>query len=135
MKYARIIGTGSYLPEKILTNDELSKTVETNDAWIRERTGISQRHIVADGEYTSDLALHASREALEAAGMHAALLTQWTQWTGGMVGEGRRFTHPPQACPIARVQQCRVQSCRAQLCRCTALRTGEDGLAVAKDDG
>ena len=71
MKFARIIGTGSYLPEKVLTNEELSKTVDTSDSWIRERTGIGQRHIVADGEYTSDLALHASRAALEAAGMHA----------------------------------------------------------------
>jgi len=71
MAYARIIGTGSYLPEKILSNEELSKTVDTSDTWIRERTGIHQRHIVADGEYTSDLALHASRRALEAAGMAA----------------------------------------------------------------
>jgi 3-oxoacyl-[acyl-carrier-protein] synthase-3 len=71
MKFSRIIGTGSYLPEKVLTNDELSEMVDTSDAWIRERTGIAQRHIVADGEYTSDLALKASLKALEAAGIQA----------------------------------------------------------------
>jgi len=71
MAYARIIGTGSYLPEKILTNEELSQKVDTSDAWIRERTGIYQRHIAAEGEYTSDLALKASRKALQAADMQA----------------------------------------------------------------
>ena len=71
MKFSRIIGTGSYLPEKGLTNDELSEMVDTSDAWIRERTGIAQRHIVADGEYTSDLALKASLKALDAAGIQA----------------------------------------------------------------
>jgi 3-oxoacyl-[acyl-carrier-protein] synthase-3 len=71
MKFSRIIGTGSYLPEKVLTNDELSEMVDTSDAWIRERTGIAQRHIVADGEYTSDLALKASLKALDAAGIQA----------------------------------------------------------------
>ena len=64
-----IIGTGSYLPEKILTNDDLSRMVETNDAWIRERTGIERRHIAADGEATSDMATHAARHALKAAGV------------------------------------------------------------------
>lgn len=71
MKFSRIIGTGSYLPEKVLSNEELSKSVDTSDEWIRERTGIRQRHIVADGQYTSDLALNASLQALDAAGMHA----------------------------------------------------------------
>jgi 3-oxoacyl-[acyl-carrier-protein] synthase-3 len=71
MKFSRIIGTGSYLPEKVLTNDELSEMVDTSDAWIRERTGIAQRHIVADGEYTSDLALEASLKALDAASIQA----------------------------------------------------------------
>jgi 3-oxoacyl-[acyl-carrier-protein] synthase-3 len=71
MKFSRIIGTGSYLPEKVLSNEELSKSVDTSDEWIRERTGIRQRHIVADGQYTSDLALNASIQALDAAGMHA----------------------------------------------------------------
>ncbi len=71
MKFSRIIGTGSYLPEKVLSNEELSKSVDTSDEWIRERTGIRQRHIVADGQYTSDLALNASLQALDAAGIHA----------------------------------------------------------------
>ena len=68
MKYSRIIGTGSYLPEKVLTNKDLEKMVDTTDQWIRERTGIKQRHIAAEGETTCDLAEVASRRALEAAG-------------------------------------------------------------------
>lgn len=62
---------GGYLPEKIVTNDDLSKKVETTDEWIRERTGISSRHIAAEGECTSDLGLKAARQALERAGMDA----------------------------------------------------------------
>ena len=69
--YARIAGTGSYLPEKALTNEELSKTVETSDEWIRERTGITQRHIAADEQTTGDLAYEAALRALEAAGIGA----------------------------------------------------------------
>jgi len=67
--YARIIGTGGYLPERVVTNAELEKSVDTSDAWIRERTGIEQRHIAAEGEYTLDLAEQASRKALQAAGI------------------------------------------------------------------
>ncbi len=70
--HARIIGTGSYLPEKIVTNDDLAKIVDTTDSWIQERTGIKQRHIVADDEFTVDLAEHASRRAIEAAGIDAS---------------------------------------------------------------
>ena len=66
-----MIGTGSYLPEKVLTNHELAEMVDTSDEWIYERTGIRQRCIAAEGEYTSDLALHASLKALEAAGLDA----------------------------------------------------------------
>jgi 3-oxoacyl-[acyl-carrier-protein] synthase-3 len=65
--YSRIVGTGSYLPAQILTNAELAQRVETNDEWIRTRTGIRQRHIAAPGEQTSDLALAAARQALAAA--------------------------------------------------------------------
>lgn len=71
MIYARIAGTGSYLPERVMTNQALEAMVDTSDAWITERTGIRQRHIAADGEFTSDLAAHASRAALEAAGVDA----------------------------------------------------------------
>lgn len=63
------VGCGAYLPEKIVTNDDLAKTVDTSDAWIQERTGIKRRHIAADDEKTSDLALHAAREALKDAGL------------------------------------------------------------------
>ena len=72
MTYARIGGTGSYLPERILTNKEIESIVETSDQWIRERTGIRQRHIVADGESTCDLAERAARSALESAGRDVA---------------------------------------------------------------
>jgi 3-oxoacyl-[acyl-carrier-protein] synthase-3 len=64
-----IRGVGSYLPERVVTNTELSKTVDTSDEWIVERTGIHERHIAADGEKTSDLALAAARRALENAGV------------------------------------------------------------------
>jgi 3-oxoacyl-[acyl-carrier-protein] synthase III len=60
-----ILGSGGYLPAKVLTNDELSRIVDTSDEWITQRTGIKERHIAADGEMTSDLAVHAAREALE----------------------------------------------------------------------
>ena len=68
MTFARITGTGSDLPEKVLTNAELEAMVDTNGEWIRERTGIRQRHIAAPDELTSDLAERAARRALEAAG-------------------------------------------------------------------
>jgi 3-oxoacyl-[acyl-carrier-protein] synthase III len=67
--YSRIIGTGSYLPAKVLTNYDLEKMVETSHDWIVSRSGIEERHIAADGELTSDLALQASRRAIEAAGV------------------------------------------------------------------
>ncbi len=65
--HSRVAGTGSYLPSQILTNAELAKRVDSDDEWIRTRTGIAQRHIAAPGEQTSDLALAAAREALSAA--------------------------------------------------------------------
>ena len=69
MIYSKIIGTGGYLPEKILTNQDLERMVDTSDEWIRTRTGIEQRHIAADHEMASDLALNASRRAMEAGGI------------------------------------------------------------------
>jgi len=67
--YSYIAGTGSYLPEKILTNFDLERMVDTTDAWIRERTGIERRHIAGDNETTVDMAEHAARRAIEAAGV------------------------------------------------------------------
>ncbi len=67
-----ISGTGMYVPEKVLTNDDLSKFLDTSDEWIFERSGIRRRHIAADGEAASDMALHASRNALEMAGIDAS---------------------------------------------------------------
>ena len=68
MIYSRIAGTGSYLPPRIVTNAEFSQRLETSDEWIRERTGIAQRHIADESQASSDLALEASRAALQAAG-------------------------------------------------------------------
>lgn len=69
---AYIKSVGCYLPEKILTNDDLSKLVSTSDEWITERTGIKQRHIAADGEYTSDLAYKAAKQAIDRADIDAS---------------------------------------------------------------
>ena len=68
MSYPRITGTGSYLPERVVTNSELAASMDTSDEWIRERTGIRQRRIVDEAESTCDLAERAAREALAAAG-------------------------------------------------------------------
>jgi len=68
VSYSRIAGTGSYLPEKTLTNAELETMVDTTDEWIRSRTGIEERHIAAEGQYTVDLAEQAALRAMEAAG-------------------------------------------------------------------
>lgn len=69
MTYSRIIGTGSYLPERVLTNKELEQFVDTTDEWIRTRTGIGERRVAAEGETTGDLAEHAARAAMDAAGV------------------------------------------------------------------
>ena len=70
--YSRIVGTGSCLPKRVVTNDELSRTLDTSDEWIRARTGIRQRYIAEPAQTSSDLALPASRAALDAAGIAAA---------------------------------------------------------------
>ncbi len=69
MIYSRIAGTGSYLPPRVMTNAEFAARLDTSDAWIRERTGIVQRHIAEKAQASSDLALEASRRALDAAGL------------------------------------------------------------------
>ena len=71
---ARVIGTGAYLPAKVMTNDDLARIVDTSDAWIVERTGIRERHIAAEGELTSDLASAAARAALVSADLRPASL-------------------------------------------------------------
>jgi 3-oxoacyl-[acyl-carrier-protein] synthase-3 len=68
---SQILGCGSYLPDRILTNAELAEQIDTSDEWIAARTGIRQRHIAADGELTSDLAVHAAERALSVAGVPA----------------------------------------------------------------
>jgi 3-oxoacyl-[acyl-carrier-protein] synthase-3 len=72
MRCSKLIGTGSYLPEKVLTNKDLESMVDTDHDWIMARTGIAQRRIAAEGEFTCDLAEKASREAISAAGISAA---------------------------------------------------------------
>jgi len=69
---SKLKGVGAYLPKRVMTNDDLAALVDTSDAWIRERTGIGQRHIAAEGENTSDLAVNAARAALDNAGLAAS---------------------------------------------------------------
>jgi 3-oxoacyl-[acyl-carrier-protein] synthase-3 len=69
--HSRIVGTGSYLPPRVMANAEFEKRLDTSDAWIRERTGIASRHIADEKQTSSDLALEASKKALEAAGLDA----------------------------------------------------------------
>ncbi|MEM7197574.1 MAG: beta-ketoacyl-ACP synthase 3, partial [Pseudomonadota bacterium] len=68
---SKIIATGSYLPEKIMGNDQLSQLVDTSDAWIKKRTGIAQRHIAADGQSNADLAIAAATRAMQASNVMA----------------------------------------------------------------
>ena len=69
VRRSRIIGCGSYLPERLVTNEELAERIDTSDDWIRQRTGIRQRHMAADGQKCSDLAISAARMALDRAGV------------------------------------------------------------------
>jgi 3-oxoacyl-[acyl-carrier-protein] synthase-3 len=69
--FSRIVGTGSYLPPRVMTNDDFAKRLDTSDAWIRERTGIASRHIADEKQTSSDLALEAGKRALDAAGVAA----------------------------------------------------------------
>src|SRR6476660_6065213 len=71
MLRAKIVGTGAGVPERLLTNADLEKIVETSDEWITSRTGIKERHIVSEGQKFSDLATEAGRKALEDAGVKA----------------------------------------------------------------
>jgi 3-oxoacyl-[acyl-carrier-protein] synthase-3 len=92
---ARITGTGSYVPEKILTNFDLEKIIDTTDEWIRTRTGIRERHVAADGENTSDLATRAAERALEMAGVDAREIDQIV--VGTITGD---YPWPATACIV-----------------------------------
>ncbi|MCW9028530.1 MAG: ketoacyl-ACP synthase III [Kangiella sp.] len=72
MKYSKILGMGSYLPEKVLTNADLEKMVDTTDAWITDRTGIKKRHIAADDQSASDLGVEAAKKAIANSGIEAS---------------------------------------------------------------
>jgi 3-oxoacyl-[acyl-carrier-protein] synthase-3 len=95
MKYSRIIGTGSYLPERILTNNDLEKVLDTSDEWIVSRTGIRERRIAGDQEYTSDLAAQAALRALEMAGLAAGDIDLVV--VGTVTGD---FSWPATACMV-----------------------------------
>ncbi len=95
MKKARIIGTGSYVPEKVLTNKDLEQFLDTTDEWILTRTGIRERHIVAEGEFTSDLAAQAARRAMEMAGTPAEAIDLVV--VGTITGD---FPWPATACLV-----------------------------------
>ena len=72
MTYSRIVGTGRYLPERIMTNFDLEKIVDTSDEWIRTRTGVERRHVVAEDQTTSDMCVEAAKKAIEDAGVDVA---------------------------------------------------------------
>ena len=69
MRYSKIVGTGSYLPQRVMLNSELEELVDTTDEWIQTRTGIKQRHIVSENESTCDMAVHAAKMAINSAGI------------------------------------------------------------------
>ncbi len=92
---ARITGTGSYVPEKVLTNFDLEKIIDTSDEWIRTRTGIRERHVAADHENTSDLATNAAKRALEMAGVNADEIDQII--VGTITGD---YPWPATACVV-----------------------------------
>ena len=71
-----VVGSGGYLPERVITNDELARRLDTSDEWITQRTGIRERRVAAEGELCSDLAVNAGRRALQHAGMTAAELAR-----------------------------------------------------------
>ena len=106
MIYARIAGTGSYLPEKIVTNKDLEESLDTSDDWIAERTGIRQRHIAAEGETSSDMGLAAARNALEMANIDASEIDLIIVGTTTPAK-----TYPSTACSIQR--QLDVHGCPA----------------------
>ena len=75
--YSKIAGTGSYLPKKILSNQDLETMVDTTDEWIFTRTGIRERHLAAEGEFTSDLAYEAAKNYKEAADAYNQIITKY----------------------------------------------------------
>ena len=91
MIYSRIVGTGSYLPPRVMHNAEFEKRLDTSDAWIRERTGIGQRRIASPNEATSDMASAAARQALETRGRRGQVLGILAGQPG-RGGEGKAVT-------------------------------------------
>ena len=85
MKHSRISGTGRYLPEKILTNADLEKIVDTTDEWIRTRTGVERRHVVAPDQTTSDMCVEAAKVAMDAAALVVEVRKQVPQQIGNLL--------------------------------------------------
>ena len=103
--HSRIAGTGGYLPAQIVTNADLAQRIDTDDEWVRTRTGICQRHIAAPGEQTSDLALVAAQRALEAAKLAADdvdLIIVATTTLGLTISSCSRACSRPAPAPRAR---------------------------------
>lgn len=111
-----IAGTGSYLPEKILTNADLEKLVETSDEWIRVRTGIEERHLAAKDEATGDMAAVAARRALEAAGITGADLSAIVVATSTP-----DYTFPNTACLLQHALGCKNIFCYDLCAACSGL--------------
>jgi len=101
MTFARIAGIGSYLPENVVTNRDLEKTMDTSDEWIRERTGIERRHIAGDDETTSSMGLEAAKRAMDA---HQRLL----DFTGGSHIFGARHRGSKSRAPAS--HRCRASA-------------------------
>ena len=78
--HAHVVGWGKYVPRRVLTNDDLSRMVDTSDEWIRTRTGIRERHLAEDGETTSSMAVQAGQQALEVAGLRPPPAWSRTRW-------------------------------------------------------
>ena len=108
---SQVIGCGAYLPSRIVTNKELAQRIDTTDEWITTRTGIKQRHIAAEGELTSDLALNAARRALDSAGIEAkevdADRPRHDDAGPDFSGDGRRASRRGWASPAASPSTCR----------------------------
>jgi len=129
MMRARITGTGSALPEKVLTNFELEKMVDTTDEWIVARTGIRERRIAVEGEYTSTFATAASRRALEAAGVDASEIDLIV--VGTLTPD---FPFPSTACIVQQALGASKATCFDVSAACTgfvyALTTAEKFIAT-----
>ena len=136
MIYSRIAGTGRYLPERILTNADLEKMVDTSDEWIRTRTGVERRHIAREDQTTSDLCVEAAKIAMEAAGVTAADIDLIIVGTTspdlifpniGTLVQQRLDVH---GCPAFSIEAACTGFIYALACADKFVRAGESGCAL-----